>query len=347
MHEPIFYIMSLEVNNINEYIQTVRQDNNYWMVRTMGGAYYEEFAQNGFIAIGHNDILLREINSLRGDLKHHVRQLKETVKHHYIDVERPGYIASQLVKFCEEIKKGDIVLVPGSYSYDISICEVTGNVYEETNVRENAGRCPFMKRIPVRILRQTKRVCLPPRAQLMFNSRHPISCINDYAVYLDNTCSDYYNKNEETHLVLRIETEDSVSVETFYNIQRLFQLAETFCNEIGLEGNSNEVEMKVQMESPGLLHFISRNKNYLATIGLLIMLINGGGLEINHGNFHMNLNTPGIIQSCSNFLDRQEDRGMQGSIRHSLDSLKIKTPEDFQKAMIEMMKVQNERRNTY
>ena len=77
------------------------------------------------------------------------------------------------------------------------------------------------------------------------------------------------------------------------------------------------------------------------------MLINGGGLEINQGDFHMNLNTPGLVQSCSNFLDRREDRAMQESIRHSLDSLKIKTPEDFQKAMIEMVKVQNERRNNY
>lgn len=58
--------MSLEVSNINEYVQTVRQDNNYWMVRTMGGAYYEEFVQDKFITIGYNEILLREINSLRG-----------------------------------------------------------------------------------------------------------------------------------------------------------------------------------------------------------------------------------------------------------------------------------------
>lgn len=56
------------------------------MVRTMGGAYYEEFVQDKFIAIGYNEILLREINSLRGDMKHHARQLKETVKHHYVDV---------------------------------------------------------------------------------------------------------------------------------------------------------------------------------------------------------------------------------------------------------------------
>lgn len=68
---------------------------------------------------------------------------------------------------------------------------------------------------------------------------------------------------------------------------------------------------------------------------------------MSNGDFHMNLNTPGLIRSCSEFLDRQQDRDMQESIRQSLDSLQIKTPEDFQKAMIEMMRVQNERRNNY
>lgn len=339
--------MNPEINTINEYVQTVRQDSNYWMVRTMGGMYYDEFVRNGFIAIGHNGILLHEINGLQGDKNNKLRQLKRLVNRRYTEVRNPGYIASQLIRFCEEIKQGDIILVPGYNSYRLSICEITGNVYENADARENNGRCPFMKRLPVRILKQTTRLNLPPKAQLLFNSRHPISCINDYATYLDNTCSDYYSKNDEIHLVLKIQTEGNVSVETFYNIERLFKLAEDFCRETGLEGNSGEVEMKVQMESPGWLHFISKNKNYLAVIGLLTLLINGGGLEVSNGDFHMNLNTPGLIRSCSEFLDRQQDRDMQESIRQSLDSLQIKTPEDFQKAMIEMMRVQNERRNNY
>lgn len=31
------------------------------MVRTMGGEYYNDFVENGFIAVGHNDILLKDI----------------------------------------------------------------------------------------------------------------------------------------------------------------------------------------------------------------------------------------------------------------------------------------------
>lgn len=339
--------MSSEIDIINDYVQTIRYDNNYWMVRTMGGDYYKEFINDHYIAIGHNDILLREINGLTGDIKFRISQLKEIVKRRHPEVERPGHIASQLMRFCAEISIGDIVLIPGYNSSLIGICEVIGSPFEDPSVRDDNGRCPFMKRLPVRLLKQTTRADLSPKAQFMFNSRHPISDINDYAMYLDNTCLDYYQKNDETHVVLRIKTMESVSVDTFYNIEKIFDLAEAFSREIGLEGNANEVSMKVQMESPGFLHFISKNKNYLAVIGLLILFINGGGINNTNGQFHLNISTPGLIQSCSDFLDRQQDRAVKESIRRSLDSLKIETPEDFQKAMIEMLKVQNEKRNDY
>lgn len=94
------------------------------------------------------------------------------------------------------------------------------------------------------------------------------------------------------------------------------------------------------MESPGFVHFISRNKNILFAVGFFILLVNGGGLK--WGNF--DLSTPGLIQSCSDFLDRRTDRDMRNSMKEKLDSLQTDTPEDFQKAVIELLKVQNETR---
>ena len=117
-----------------------------------------------------------------------------------------------------------------------------------------------MKRIDVDILKSTSRTVLPPKAQLMFNSRHPISDISEYAAYIDSTQFDFYNKDDETHIVLRIKTENEVDVSTFYEIQQLFVLAELFCKENNIEDSAKDVSMKVQMESPGLLHFISTIK---------------------------------------------------------------------------------------
>lgn len=77
------------------------------------------------------------------------------------------------------------------------------------------------------------------------------------------------------------------------------------------------------------------------------MLINGGGLEINKKDFQLKLKTDGIIKNVSDFLDRKADREMRAKIKDSLDSLQINTPDDFQKAMIELYKTQNENRKAY
>lgn len=338
---------NIDITVINNYVQTVSHSSSYWMVRTMGGEYYNDFVENGFIAVGHNDILLKDINDILANEDTAMKNLRKIVANLHPEINRPGHVASQLIRFCHEIKPGDIVVVPGYSSFNLSICRVKGSVYEEPNIVEGNGRCPFMKRIDVDILKSTSRTVLPPKAQLMFNSRHPISDISEYAAYIDSTQFDFYNKDDETHIVLRIKTENEVDVSTFYEIQQLFVLAELFCKENKIEDSAKDVSMKVQMESPGLLHFISKKKNILSTVGILVLLINGGGLEFNNKDFQFKLKTDGIIKNVSEFLDRKTDREMRDKIKDSLDSLQINTPDDFQKAMIELYKTQNANRKAY
>ena len=82
-------------------------------------------------------------------------------------------------------------------------------------------------------------------------------------------------------------------------------------------------------------------------IGILVLFINGGGLKIDRGSFKLDLSTDGILRNISEFMDRDTDRELRESIKASMDSLQIKTPEDFQKAMINLYKTQNENRKEY
>lgn len=337
----------MNIDILNEYVQTIEHSANYWMVRTMGGAYYDNFVKGGYIAIGHNDILLHDIKSLREEGRKSLPRLRTLVAQKYPDVARPGHIASQLYRFCNELNIGDIVVVPAYSSHEISVCRIKGDAYEYADANDADGECPFMKRIPVDIIRNVKRSRLPFKAQLMFNSRHPISDISEYASFIDNACLDYYNKNDETHVVLKINTEDDVAASTFYNIQNIFLIAEQFCRDHNMEGSASDVIMKVQMESPGALHFISKNKNFLVIIGLIVLFINGGGLNVEYGDFHFDLSTNGLFKNINEYLDRNTDREMRESIKNSMDSLKIDTPADFQKAMIELYKAQNANREKY
>lgn len=164
----------ITIEQLNDYVQKVQESTGYWMVRTMGGDYYEEFDKEGFVAIGYNEITRHEINKLDADWNKANVQLREKVKKLFPDVPRPGHIASQLLRFCRSIKPGDLILVPSHSSYRVSICRVTGSVYDEAYVKDGNGKCPFIKRLPIKVVKHTTRLDLPPKAQLMFNSRHPI-----------------------------------------------------------------------------------------------------------------------------------------------------------------------------
>ena len=54
----------LDFTSLIEDIKSLNNQQNYWMVRTMGGAYYREFVRGGYIAVGYNNITLADLNHL-------------------------------------------------------------------------------------------------------------------------------------------------------------------------------------------------------------------------------------------------------------------------------------------
>lgn len=77
------------------------------------------------------------------------------------------------------------------------------------------------------------------------------------------------------------------------------------------------------------------------------MFINGGGLKIDTDNFQLDLSTDGLFRNYSEFMDRKVDRELKESMKRTLDSLQIETPDDFVKATIGLYEKQNEARKKY
>lgn len=44
-------------------LKNLNEEQKYWMVRTMGGAYYGEFIRGNYIAVGYNNISLGDYNT--------------------------------------------------------------------------------------------------------------------------------------------------------------------------------------------------------------------------------------------------------------------------------------------
>lgn len=53
-----------QIEQLSQLIQNVNPDKHYWFFRTMGGHFYDEFVSMGFIAIGYDDILMKDLKDL-------------------------------------------------------------------------------------------------------------------------------------------------------------------------------------------------------------------------------------------------------------------------------------------
>lgn len=337
--------MNETIELLNDYVRKVESNANYWMIRTMGGDYYDDFVDNGYIAIGYNEIPLDYIMELPEDCNIAHTQMRNHIKENYQDIANAGHAAAQLYRFCYVIKSGDILILPGRSSFRMSICRVCGPVYEAE--ARTGDACPFRKRIPIEIIKRTSRLELPPKAQLMFNSRHPISDISAYAHYIDTMTHDFYSKDDELHLLLQVKTMEDISMTKFFALDGFAKLAVAYCKENNIEVEEDDVTIKLQMESPGFIHFITKNKVLLVFIALAILGTNGGGLKIHGDLFDLDLSTPGLFKSFSEFMDRSTDREMRESMKNALDSLHIETPEDFKKAVIGLYEAQQKGREQY
>ena len=313
---------------------SINSEVKYWMMRTMGGDFYKEFVEDGFIAIGYNEITTEDLKALPESDNLSKDVLATKLKDRNENITNAGYPASQILKFYRDMKIGDFVVVPGRSSHYVSFGIITSDVYEaEDKYLHSADLCPFAKRRTVNWKKSTVKFKLNPSLQLMFNSRHIISGVDDYAQYIDSLLNDFYVKDDETHLVLRINTEGDINAGNFFAIYKIFEIVDNFCVEYGIPETTANLVMKIQLESPGNVRLSSKHLLILGLVGLSILSINGGGLKINAGNFNFDLSTDGLIGMYNEYLDREVDRDLKESIKSSLDSLDMSTPQNMEYAV--------------
>lgn len=53
-----------EKEKLQSILFNMNYDRNYWFIRTMSGMFYDEFYQENYVAIGHDGILMRDLQDL-------------------------------------------------------------------------------------------------------------------------------------------------------------------------------------------------------------------------------------------------------------------------------------------
>lgn len=331
---------SLSIEELTIDIKSIDEETRYWLVRTMGGDYYPQFIQGGFIAVGYNEITVNDLQHLPSKGKLARKMLQDMLKGRRDSIKNTGYPASQMLRFAREMKEGDIVVVPASSSYKASFGVIEGGMYEEERNLNAAGNCPFSKRRSVKWIKTYSRQQLAASLQLMFNSRHIISEVSGYASFIDNLLNDFYIKGDNTYLVLRVKQNETLSADDFTLVGDLMSLFNDYSEEYGLGLTSEDVKMKMRVQSEGDILAFAQSPEGIAVIGLIIMFIKGGTFSMNWGNFTMGTKVPSpgetftqIATSVNAFLNDRSRRLTIEKLSKKLDNMEIETPD----AIITMM----------
>lgn len=328
-----------ELSFLLDNTSNIPESRNYWLIRSMGGDYYNDFHSNNYVAIGYDKISLDEVKLAYSFGVNASQKLKEIFDFKYPKSEtrhdniNSNYAATQLLKFCCEVKQGDVVIVPGkSNDKVVAIGIIDSRVYEEKDFKY-LKICSFVKRMRVSWVKQANRTKLNPQLQLLFNSRHIVSSANNYSQFIDSTIGNFYRKGATTYLVLNVKTKDAIAVNNFLFVGDLLSLVTEYSDENNLRINVDDINMKVCVQSPGDIIIYALSPLGITILGLLILLLNGGKFTIE--KWGLDISTKGVIQNISEFLDRRADRKRLNALTKKIQTLKIENPEDLCKLLTE------------
>lgn len=328
----------MEEFDIKELIDSLTVFNNkrdYWFIRTQGGDFYKTFLENSYIAIGYDSINLSSIKNATNE-KHGKKKLAETIKKQFPDESRPGYIGNQLIDFSYNIKKGDIVIIPSESSSLISIGEVVETPIFELKNNLGVTDCPFLKRKKIKWLKQnlTFKQIDSNLISIKYSQRTVTKIKDEFYPFIDRIISPIYIKNDNAHLAINVQREENFpAYDVFKTWIDLLDLTEEFGKEENVLIEKKDIDLKINVQSPGTIEFITYSVVGIIVLATLVTALIGAEYESNSRPFRFKFKSDGLIKKVSEFLDKKKDREFKESLTNKLIAMEIK-PEE----LIELLK---------
>lgn len=279
-------------------IPIINNGRQYWLVRTDGGNLWEQFKAEGFIGIGWNEFSDSNKFLHIDENKELEKQIRESIRNEY-KVDKPGLIINSIKRFSVQMKIGDIVMIPSSSSNIISFGEIVSDLYlyELTEEDIDEERCEYVKRREVRWLKDIYRNDLDPLLFKMFQTHHTIVNAENYADVIDRTLENIYIKDNIAHLKIDVKTKDNIKGKKLYMLQKM-----VFDSKLEV---SDDLEMKINVQSPGFLELITTNLWDVIKISFAVSIILGGGKGFG-------IEIPGLISIFNKLNEnRREDKKLE------------------------------------
>jgi len=315
----------MNFSEIVKKIPVIEDEVNYWMVRTSGGKFYDQFLSNSKIAMGSDYITPENVIKFSAKREEFFKAISPVIQAN-TDSERPGLTASQFYRFYYEIKRNDIVIIPSESSQFLSIGRVVDDKPEAYTFRsdESRQRCDHVHTRKVDWLTTKSRHAFNPNFISLLFSHNAIVDANDYKDFVNGVLYDFFIQDNTGHLVINVNTEESIKAKTlFYLFFELFDLTDDFYSN---QLSSNDINIRINLNSPGKVELISKNLGKLSLVGMFIVFIAGGNFKC--GNFHVG--TDGVLKPILQFLSENAERQSKVDLLNSaLSDLNVKEPKEI------------------
>lgn len=311
-----------ETKELSEYIDGIisnipKLDSScdYWLVRSNSGDYYTDFNINSYIGIAWNEISLKEIydaNSNTDRLKVILKDKMLVDENKGVSESVYGIAAGQILRFANNIKINDIVLVPSEGSQRFLVGKIISAPYEiedtylqkELDDELNYKKSNYKKRIDVKWLGWFNRSDADSALFKMIYTHNTLSIINEYKDFINRALFPYYIQDDKLYTTYRVtETND---IQGSYLGQFIYQYSSISM----LLDPENRLNSKANVQSPGIVEFISNSKE----IGIFVAMIVVGAITITYGGkvmiYGKEFSASGIFNSIKGYKNTQKNNQM-------------------------------------
>jgi hypothetical protein len=290
-------------NNLFNYA-----NRNYWFIRTASGFFYEEFINEGYVAIDNDNVRYSEIlDAFNNETKNKSAQkiIGQLIKKRNPKSTSHFVHAKALIDFIYNIKKDDIVFIPDeSERLQFGYIDDT-SLHLETTPK---GDCPFSFRRKVKWFESKRRRQLDAEVWPLFNTQKTLNNANKYSDFINPALNSLYLLNDRTHLVLDVTTTKPINGRTLFSLGNdILDLSSEINEYLGKDPN-DEIDVKIELGSPGSIELITESMLPLLYIGVIIVGVAGGSLKFKLNKWQFEFNTQGLIDRISKFLNEKVER---------------------------------------
>lgn len=228
---------------------------------------------------------------------------------------------------------GYIVIIPAASSEHIGIGLITSEVYiapppdpfEDAPEDIGYAKCPYKKRRKVHWLKSVPRNKIDPYLFKLMCAINTISDASNYDSFIDRMIYPLYIKNDQVHLTVRVDKKDKISAidmaKLISGIVGMFDVpsTDTFYSDL------NDLEIRVNVQSPGVIEFIGGGLALCTICGALALLLSGAKINFSAFGTKFSVESEGLIEKYLKYKHEENEHVLE--LKQVMSRMQISVPE--------------------